>query len=196
MAAKSPSQPAALSPSGRWAQAWKTLAHSPAWLGALLALGTASNVVYAHTPLVAFAVVSGVSLPRRRAIAVALGLWLMNQAIGFGMRGYPLTATAFTWGALMGLGTLLVVGFASVRPAFSQSAWLGHGLWVLLTVLVGFVLYQGLIMLAYPLLAEGHAMGWDIIARLFRKQLIWTGAIALIHGAMLLRQTSLHPAQT
>ncbi|MGD1905531.1 MAG: hypothetical protein ACFB0C_05990 [Leptolyngbyaceae cyanobacterium] len=179
-----------------FALAWRSLAHSRVWPFLLLALGTASNIVYAHTPLVAFAVLSGVSLPRRRAITVALGLWLINQTIGFGMRGYPLTAIAFTWGALMGLGTLLVVSFAMVRPAFSQSAGLGHGLWVLLAVLVGFVLNQGLIMLAYPLLAEGNAMGWDIIARQIRNQLLWAGAISLIHGALLWRQTSLHPAQT
>jgi hypothetical protein len=194
MTSKSPT--ASLAPSGGFAQAWRSLAHSRVWPFLLLALGTASNVVYAHTPLVAFAAIGGVSLPRRRAIAVALGLWLMNQTVGFGLRGYPLTATAFTWGVLMGLGTLLVVSFATVRPTFSQSAWLGHGLWVLLTVMVGFGLYQGLIMLAYPLLADGHAMGWDIIARLFRKQLLWAGAIALIHGALLWRQTLLHPAQS
>ncbi|MEO0647670.1 MAG: hypothetical protein AAFZ17_16185 [Cyanobacteria bacterium J06650_10] len=169
---------------------WRSLAHSR-WLPfALLTLGTASNVTYAHTPLVAFAAMSGVVLNRRRAIATALLIWLVNQAIGFGVRGYPLSATAFTWGALMGIGTLLVVAFASIRPGFSQASWAGHFLWIAIALLGGFVLYQGLIMLAYPVIADGHFMSWEIISNLFVKQVMWTGAIALGHGLGLLRQLS------
>jgi hypothetical protein len=181
-----------------FAQAQRSLAHSRILPFALLALGTASNIIYAHTPLVAFAAMSGVTVTRRRAIAVALLVWFVNQLIGFGLRGYPLTETAFTWGALMGIGTLLVVAFASLRPGFSQSSWTGHGLWVAIAVMIGFSVYQGLIMLAYPLLADGgHSMGWDMVASLFVKQVTWTGAIALGHGAMLWRQVALlHSSQT
>jgi hypothetical protein len=169
---------------------WRSLAHSR-WLPfSLLALGTASNAIYAHTPLVAFAAMSGVVLNRRRAIAVALLVWLVNQVMGFGLRGYPLSATAFTWGALMGMGTLLVVTFASIRPGFSQLSWAGHWLWGAIALIGGFVLYQGLIMLAYPVIADGHFMGLDIIAQLFVKQVMWTGAIALGHGVLLWRHLS------
>lgn len=169
---------------------WREIAHSR-WLPfAFLTLGTASNVIYAHAPLVAFAAMSGVTLNRRRAIATALLLWLVNQAIGFGLRGYPLSATAFTWGALMGLGTLLVVAFASIRPGFSQLSWAGHALWIAIALIGGFALYQGLIMLAYPAMADGHFMSWEIIGQLFVKQVMWTGAIALGHGLALWRQLS------
>jgi len=105
---------------------WRSLARS-SWLPfALLALGTASNAIYAHAPLTAFAVMSGVVLNRCRAIVVASLIWFANQAIGFGLRDYPRSATALIWGALMGMGTLLVVAFASLRPGFSQSSWAGH----------------------------------------------------------------------
>ncbi|MEB3213336.1 MAG: hypothetical protein VKL39_18445 [Leptolyngbyaceae bacterium] len=186
----------AVSKSVDFSRGWRSLAHSP-WLPfALLALGTASNAVYAHTPLVAFAAMSGVVLNRRRAIAIALLIWFVNQIIGFGLRGYPLNTTAFTWGALMGIGTLLVVTFSSIRPGFSQSSWAGHGVWVAIALIGGFVLYQGLIMLAYPVIADGHFMGLDIIAKLFVKQAMWTGAIALGHGALLWQQcTVLHRTQ-
>ncbi|MGF1499702.1 MAG: hypothetical protein ACFB8W_23190 [Elainellaceae cyanobacterium] len=173
-----------------FAQAWRSLAHSRFLPFALLVLGTISNVIYAHTPLVAFAAMSGATLTRRRAIATALLIWLVNQALGFGLRGYPLTATAFTWGALMGVGTLLVAAFASLRPMFSQSSWTGHFLWAAIALVGGFALYQGLIILAYPVLADGHSMGWDVVARLFTKQVIWAGAIALGHGALLWRQVT------
>ncbi|MEL6162037.1 MAG: hypothetical protein AAFR18_22740, partial [Cyanobacteria bacterium J06627_32] len=117
-------------------------------------------------------------------------IWLVNQAMGFGLRGYPLSATAFTWGALMGIGTLLVAAVASIRPRFSQSSWLGHFLWVVIALFSGFILYQGLIMLAYPAISDGHFMGWEIIAKLFVKQVMWTGAISLGHGLVLWRQVS------
>ena len=175
----------------RFGQAWRSLATNR-WLPlTFLALGTASNVMYAHTPLVAFAVMSGLVLNRRRAIAVAMSLWVLNQAIGFGLRGYPLTTTAFTWGALMGVGTLMVVTFASWRPGFAQTTWPGHGLWLALSLLVGFGLYQGLILLAYPFMADGHWMDWAIVVKLFGKQALWTGVMALAHGLLLWRQCTL-----
>lgn len=168
-------------------RAWRSLARSRLLPCALLTIATASNIVYAHPPLVAFAAMSGVTLARRRAIAVAMLIWAINQGIGFGLRGYPLTTVAFTWGILMGLGTLLVVTLASWRPPFSQSTWAGHFLWMAIAVLGGFVLYQSSILLVFPLLTSGHYMGWDIVARLFRKQLVWAGAIALGHSLFLWR---------
>lgn len=154
----------------------------------LLATGTASNLVYAHTPLVAFAAISGAMLTRRRAIATALLIWLINQSVGFGLRGYPLTGVAFTWGALMGLGTLLVAVIASWRPKFSRASWSGHCLWMAIAVLGGFTLYQGMILLAFPLLASGHTMSWNIVVGLLVKQLIWAGAITLGYSLLLWRR--------
>ncbi|MDY7015137.1 MAG: hypothetical protein SVX43_16385, partial [Cyanobacteriota bacterium] len=168
-------------------QAWRSLADSRFLPFALLTAGTASNIIYAHAPLVAFAAMAGATLTRQRAIAVALLVWLVNQALGFGLRGYPLTSVALIWGALMGIGTLMVVAFASWRPEFSQSYPTGHFLWMAIAILGGFALYQGLILLAFPLLADGHHMGWDIVGKLFLKQFIWASAIALGHSLLLQR---------
>ncbi|MEM6435561.1 MAG: hypothetical protein AAF773_17170 [Cyanobacteria bacterium P01_D01_bin.115] len=149
--------------------------------------------MYAHTPLVAFAFISGLVLTQRRAIAVAMLIWMINQAVGFGLRGYPLTGNAFTWGALMGLGTLLVVTFASWRPGFAQTTWMGHGLWLAIALLVGFGLYQGLILLVHPLMADGHWMDWAIVMQLGVKQMIWAGTIAIVHSLLLWRQVAALP---
>jgi hypothetical protein len=165
--------------------AWRSLANSRFLPLALLTIGTASNAFYAHTPLVALAVASGLMLPRRRAIVTALLLWLVNQGVGFGLRGYPLTATAAIWGLVMGLGTAGVVIFASWRPGMSRDTWRGHGLWMGISLLIGFGLYQGLILLVYPLLADGHWLDWAIVSRLFIRTLLWTGAIALGHSCLL-----------
>ncbi len=199
MAPKSPSPIASFETARfgtRFSRAGRSLAHGQLLPFLLLALAAASNSLYAHAPLVSFAAMSGVMLSRERAIAVALAIWLVNQIIGFGLRGYPLTGTAFMWGALMGIGTLLAVVFASLRPPFSRSSWAGHVSWAIIAVMVGFGLYQGLILLAYPLMADGHAMGWDVVAKIFGTQVVWAGAIALGHGALLWRQiTLLNPTQ-
>ncbi|QEY31441.1 hypothetical protein EVJ50_03415 [Synechococcus sp. RSCCF101] len=166
-------------------EAWQALAASR-WLPLLLlGLGTCSSAVHAHAPLVAFAAMSGVMLKPRRAVVVALLIWLVNQAIGFGIRGYPLSGMAFTWGSLMGVGTLLVVSLASIRPPFSRSSMTGHALWCVIALVGGFVLYQGLISLAYPVILDGHFMGLDVVASVFRKQAVWAGGMALGHGLLM-----------
>jgi len=169
----------------RFESAWQSLA-SNRWIPlVILAVGTASNLRYAHTPLVAFAVTSGVMLKRRQAITISLLLWLVNQTIGFSLRGYPFSTTALTWGVLMGVGTLMAVGFSSWRPAFARTSLAGHVLWLVIALLAGFFLYQGLILVAYPLLADGHSMGRDIITKLFIKQAIWTGFLSFGHSLLL-----------
>ena len=166
-------------------QVWRSLAGNRIWPLALLAIGTASNLIFAHVPLVAVAVASGVTLKRKWALATALIIWLVNQVIGFGWRGYPFTLVALTWGILMGFGTLLVTMAASWRPSFSRSSWIGHWLWLAIATLVGFMLYQGMILLAFPWLAGGHTMDWDIVGKLFLKQVTWVGAIAIGHSILL-----------
>ena len=166
-------------------QTWQSLAKSRFLLFALLTIGTASNYFSAHAPLAALATVSSVTLTRRRAIAISLLMWLVNQGVGFGLRGYPLMPVAFSWGILMGIGTLLVAVGASWRPAFSRSTWVGHWLWIAIATLGGFMLYQGMILLAFPWLAGGHTMDWDIVGKLFSKQTTWVGAIAIGHSFLL-----------
>ena len=73
--------------------------------------------------LVAFAAMSGVVLNFRRAIAIAIltlvyesSHWLWSVEL------FP-QRHRIHLGALMGIGTLLLVAFASIRPGFSQSPW-------------------------------------------------------------------------
>ncbi|AOX03149.1 hypothetical protein BJP34_30220 [Moorena producens PAL-8-15-08-1] len=168
-------------------QAWKLLANGRFWPFTLLLVGVASNGVYAHAPLAAFASMSGATLSRQRAVGVALLVWLVNQAIGFGLRGYPLTSTAFTWGALMGIGTLLAAVAASWWPGWCRDSFSRYLTWMAIASLLGFALYQGLILFAYPVLADGHRMGWEIVGKLFVKHLIWSGGITIVHSLLLWR---------
>ena len=87
----------------------------------LLAAGTLGAVATPHAPLAAFAAMSGVLLRPRRAVAVALLIWLIDQAAGFGPRGYPLKQLPLTWAVVMGAGTV-AVAFLPARYLASGGA--------------------------------------------------------------------------
>ncbi|MDY7024391.1 MAG: hypothetical protein SWJ54_24090 [Cyanobacteriota bacterium] len=173
--------------SDHFSQAWRSLAKNQFWSGILLAVGVATNAIYAHAPLAAFASLSGATLSRRRAVGVALSIWFVNQAIGFGVRGYPLTPVAFTWGALMGIGTVLAVMVASMRLGMNPNSWLGYGRGIVIATVLGFAVYQSVILFAFPVLADGHLMGWGIVGKLFLKHLMWAGGITIFHSLLLWR---------
>ena len=50
------------------------------------------------TPFAAFAVVASSLLPLTPALLVTAGAWIVNQAIGFGVLGYPLDQNTVFWG--------------------------------------------------------------------------------------------------
>jgi hypothetical protein len=59
------------------------------------------------TPFAAFAVVASSLLPLTPALLVTAGAWIVNQAIGFGVLGYPLDLNTVFWGCAIGVAALL-----------------------------------------------------------------------------------------
>jgi hypothetical protein len=56
------------------------------------------------TPFAAFAAIAGAMLPLSAALPVVLAAWIVNQAIGFGVLGYPIELNTFLWGGYWGSG--------------------------------------------------------------------------------------------
>ena len=166
----------------------------------LIAAGTVSSVVTPHAPLAAFAAMGGVMLRPRRAMVVVSLIWLIDQAAGVALRGYPIEQLSMTWAAVMGAGALAVSLLFSQGPGFCRRSWGGHALWSLLALTGGFLLYQGTIALVYPVIVDGHSLGAEVIGGLLRQQLAWGGALAAGH-ALWLRSifgstTSARPAKS
>ena len=65
------------------------------------------------TPFVAFAVAAGYALSARVAVLTVMAIWLVNQAIGFGVLGYPWTVDTMLWGFAIGATALLAAVLAS-----------------------------------------------------------------------------------
>lgn len=172
----------------RWSSRWQLLAQSRLWFFLLSAIGTFSSVIYPHPPLVAFGAIAGGTLKPQRAILTAMTIWFTNQIYGFGLRGYPHTTESFAWAMAMGLGSLLVTLLASVRPDFSRVNLKGHCLWMLMSAIVGFIVFESLILSFGWLLTGDHPLSWAIMGRLFLKEFAWS--VALVTGHLLLVRRS------
>ena len=71
------------------------------------ACALASLAFACATPFAAFAVVAAAMLPLRSALVVMAGAWLVNQAIGFGLLGYPGDTNTVLWGIVIGAAALI-----------------------------------------------------------------------------------------
>ncbi|MBE9168307.1 hypothetical protein IQ238_12550 [Pleurocapsales cyanobacterium LEGE 06147] len=183
MSTKSPTN-SDLSRLNLWQASWKAIANSIWWQVCLIAVGSASSVIYPHVPLVSFAAVAGNTLTRKKALISAMSIWFANQLYGFTIRQYPHTLESFTWGIAMGVGTLLVTWLVTLRPRFSRYNWQGYLIWLTASVVGGYAIYQGSI-LAIAQLMGGHELSSTILWSIFVKDVIWTVALAAVHGCIL-----------
>jgi hypothetical protein len=167
-----------------WAIRWQSIAQNRVWLVLLLAVGSTSSVVYPHPPLVAFGAIAGTTLTPQKALGATTAIWLVNQIFGYGLRQYPQTVESLGWAIAMGIGALLIAGFASLRPQFSQATFKGHCLWVLAIAVAGFVMFEGIILSLGFLLTGSHVFTWETLGSLFSKEMIWTAALAGVYGAI------------
>ncbi|MGH6988952.1 MAG: hypothetical protein ACREFD_01140 [Stellaceae bacterium] len=96
----------------------------PVWLALLLAMAALSSVTFACvTPFVAFAVLVVATLPRRGAILAMLGVWLINQALGYLALGYPVNGIGLAWGVAIGIAAAvatLAAGAILARPSWPR----------------------------------------------------------------------------
>lgn len=88
---------------------------APLFCFALLAAACAlaSFAFACATPFAAFAVVAAAMLPLRRALLVVGAAWIVNQAIGFGVHGYPMTANTAFWGLAIGAAALIATAVSA-----------------------------------------------------------------------------------
>jgi hypothetical protein len=170
-----------ISQSSPWSVTWNRVASDRRWTFLLVAIGAFSSVIYPHPPFVAFGAIAGTTLKPKRAILVALSIWLVNQVVGYTVRQYPWSADSLLWGLMLGLGTLIVTALALLRPPFSQKTLRGHCVWLGAIALVGFAVFQSLILTVDWLLTGSHMLTWAIALSILINTIIWTIALALIH---------------
>ena len=127
---------------GLWQITEEAIAKNNWWQMFLIAVDSASSIIYPHVPLVSFAAVAGNTLTRKKALISAMSIWLANQLYGFAVRQYPITLESLTWGLVMGLGMLTVTWLVTaLRPQFSRCNLQGYSLWLAISLIGGYAIY-------------------------------------------------------
>jgi hypothetical protein len=176
----------------KWSVGWSTVAYHRLWSFLLVGIGAFSSVIYPHPPFVAFGAIAGTTLKPKRAILVAMAIWLMNQIYGYTVRQYPWSADSLLWGLMLGLGTLIITALALLRPPCSQKTLKGHCLWVATVALGGFAVFQSLILTVDWLLTGSHTLTWAIAQGILINTTIWTIALAVLYLVFIRFTTPFH----
>ncbi|HHP7230575.1 MAG TPA: hypothetical protein ACFCUY_06920 [Xenococcaceae cyanobacterium] len=174
---------AALSQLNLWQTAGEIVSNSNHWQLSLIAIGSASSIIYAHVPLVGFAALAGNTLTRKKALITVSSIWFANQLYGFTIRQYPSTLESLTWGLVMGLGTLLITWLITLKPKFSRRSFRGYLLWLAIAVVGGYAIYQGSIVFIAQLMG-GHGFSFTILWGIFLKDTVWAVVLSAIHSSL------------
>jgi hypothetical protein len=143
------------------------------------------------TPFVAFAVVAPYALSTRTALLTVAAVWLMNQAIGFGVLGYPWTVDTILWGIAIGAAALVAAGFAAAMLRLGNRNKITA---VPTAFISAFAIYQGGLFLASLALGGrddftpaivGHVallnLGWTLGFLATYEMLRYSGALTGVH---------------
>jgi hypothetical protein len=139
------------------------------WLCFLVVVGVGSGIMFACvTPFAAIATLAALKMGRLEGLAVVIVVWLANQAIGFGLLGYPWTLNCLAWGLAIGVSSLLGFGAAgalsSPRPV---------RLAVSLPFIAAFAVYElGLYVAGLSLGAEQGAFSFAVVKQVFLINLV------------------------
>ncbi len=130
---------------------------------------SASFVFACATPFAAFAVVASSLLPFTPALLVMAGAWIVNQAIGFGVLGYPLDLNTVFWGCAIGVAALLATAESKLllhSQRSSSPAALG-------VALFGAYAAYEVVLFAFGLVLVTGAFNFPIIIRLGILNALW-----------------------
>lgn len=150
-------------------QRWREIQLRGLWLGLIVAGGAGFSLFFAcATPFAALATLAALKMGRREGLAVVGLAWLANQAIGYGILGYPWTWDSLAWGASIGLSSILAclaaAALASTRPV---------RLAISLPFVAAFATYElGLYVAGFVLPSEAGAFAFVVIRQIFMVNLI------------------------
>jgi hypothetical protein len=147
----------------------------------LMAASALTSLVFAcATPFAAFAAVAVSMLRLPAALGVVAAAWVVNQAIGFGMLGYPIDPNTIMWGVAIGAGALLATLAAS-------SVWhltsIGRPVLLGLSAAAAYATYEIALFAFTPLLGDSGAFAVPVVARLGVLNVVWLiGLCAVAEG--------------
>ncbi|MEM6848306.1 MAG: hypothetical protein AAF580_09565 [Pseudomonadota bacterium] len=135
-------------------------------------------------PFAGLAATAALFLSPRHTLAAAVAGWAANQAVGYGLLGYPMDAESFAWGAVLGVSAVAAAAaaLASMRMAHAVIA-------PALAFLLAFAAQQATVFAATAILPSHHdAFAPSVIAALFATNAL---AFALLAGSVFAAQRTM-----
>lgn len=157
----------------------------PIWLLTLTVLGALSSVFTSCTvPLVGFAAVAATTLSRRQGVMSLAMIWLVNQALGFSVRSYPLEASTLAWGVVMlaaALGALALGRRANQNDHRLPRGLAGLGSRVGVSLLAGFLLYELILWQASFLLGTSGGFTPAVLGSVLLRNSLWALGLTVLY---------------
>ncbi len=155
---------------------------SAAWLCAALlvmACASASMVFACAAPFAAFAVLAAAVLPLRPALIVIGLVWAVNQALGFGILGYPRTFNSAVWGLIIGGAALATTAVAA--GAFRRFARLSRFAVYPFALVACFAAYELIMLAMVPMLGGIESFSPQIVGQLAFVNAIWLAGLIVAY---------------
>jgi hypothetical protein len=110
------------------------------------------------TPFAAFAALAGAMLP----LSAALAAWIVNQAIGFGVLGYPMEMNTLLWGLAIGVAALAATAVSAQVPRHLPAG--GRAATLTLAVIAAYAVYEIVLLAFAPALGGSgdHRAAWAV----------------------------------
>jgi hypothetical protein len=161
--------------------------HHWLWIGLLGGSSIGFSLVFAcATPFVALVALATTLMARRDAFMVTGSVWLANQAVGYGILGYPHTLDSYAWGLAIGAAVVL-----ALLAAQSLSRYLATWPVVARTAAafgLAFAVYElALYVSSFWLSSSDTAFSWRIVLYILQVNVLGLAAlVALAFCAVLL----------
>jgi hypothetical protein len=151
------------------------------WIGALIALSAVMTATYTCiAPFAALSIAAAMTLLRRHALMTTAGVWLANQAAGFGLLGYPWVPNTIGWGAA--IGAAAVAGTLAVLWPLRRLEGVRSYLQTLAAFLLAFAVYEAaLYAAAASALGGTGAFAVGIIAQVLIVNVVALAGLWALH---------------
>ncbi len=135
-------------------------------------------------PFAALAVALAATLKLRHAIAAMVVIWLLNQAVGFGLYHFPHTFDTIGWGVMIGVAAVLstVTAWAIIR----QAAFAPKPIRVVVGFFAAFAVYELILLAATPVLGGLATFTPTIVATIGLENALWLAGLVVLNELLAL----------
>jgi hypothetical protein len=117
-------------------------------------------------------------LPLSAALLVVVAAWIINQAIGFGVFGYPVEMNTLLWGAGIGAAASIATVVSAQVPRLLPAA--GRVAALALSLITAYTVYEIVLLAFTPVLGGVGAFTITIVARLGLLNVAWMIGLSMV----------------